>query len=449
MNARDANVKRAAGMMCAAAMAISPPVMGQTASDAVDSLNGSASVFGAVTHTRADTPTGRQNNTEPSAGVSGDIGGTMSSGANSLALRYGGRLETRRDLPTGDDTDTSSFNGASRYQYANPGGRMDFNLGHTVESVRNDTGFVLNTGDYETRNTLSAGTGLMFYPGELSSLRLSAQAGKSFGGGDLDESESWTAGADFSRRLSERSQATLSTRRSWSENQGVDTTIDNAELGYESALETGTFSMAAGASWSDTEFPGQQVTNESEALTGHLARTWVTPDTSSTIRYNRRLSDSTTDLSLNLPPELAFLPETVQLRDLVVSDSLLLSHTTARLCRICRFSVLAEGAMLESELSDAKTHEYRASMSLGMDVTRLHQLLVTYSWQADAGEDSGDVVQQTHRLNIAVTRRLSEDVRLGVELNQAWVRYEEPNQDQESYGLRVFLTRDFSLMARR
>lgn len=449
MIARDECLKWIGAALASGTLVLSMPAFGQPASDAVDSLNGSATVFGGVTHTRVDTATGRDSNTRPSAGVSGAIGGSMSSGANSLALRYGGTLETQRRLPTGDQTDSSSVTGAARYQYYNPGGRLDFNLGHSVQSVRNDTGFVLNVGAYETRNTLTAGTGLMFYPGDVTSLRLSAQAGQSYGAGDLNDNESWTAASELTRRLTERSLATLVARRSWSETRGIDTTIDNAELGYERQLETGSFSMAAGGSWSETEYPGQQITNESEAVTGHVARTWVTPDSSTAIRYNRRLSDSATDLSLNLPPELAFLPDTVQLRDLVVSDAVLVSHTTSRLCQICQVSVLAEAAMLESKLSDMKTHEYRASMTLDLDLTRVHQLLVTYSWQGDAGEDSGDVLEQTHRLDIAVTRRLAEDTHMGVELNQAWVRNKELNRDQEQYGLRVFLTRDFSLLARR
>ncbi len=449
MNARDDRFKRMGTVLAAGTLVLSAPVFAQSASDAVDSLYGSGTVFGGVTHTSIDTETGQDSDTEPSVGVSGAVGGSMRSGANSLNLRYGGTLETPRSSSSGDDTDSNSLTGAARYQYYNPGGLLDFNLGHSIESVRNDTGFVLNAGDYETRNTLSAGSGLMFYPGAVTSLRLSAQVGESFGDGALNDSESQTLTSELTRRLSERSLGTLIARRSWSETRGVDTTIDNAELGYQRELETGSFSMAAGASWSETEFPGQQVTNESDAVTGHVARNWVTPDTNTAVRYDRRLSDSATDLSLNLPVELSFLPDTVQLRDLVVSDSLLVSHSTSRLCQICRVSFMAEGAILESELYDTKTHEYRANMSLNVDLTRIHQLLVGYSWQGDAGEDSGNILQQTHRLDIAVTQRLAEDTRVGVELNQVWVRTNNQNQDEEQYGLRVFLTRDFNLMAKR
>lgn len=449
MNARDDSYRQVGCLLIAGSLAFSAPVLGQSASDAIDSVSGSASVFGGVVHTRLDTGTGEESNTKPSAGVSGDIGGSMSSGANNLDLRYGGRLTTRRSLPNGDQTDDSSITGASRYQYADPSSIMDFNLGHSVQSVRNDTGFVLNAGDYDTRHTVRGGAGLTFQPGEVTSLRLSGQAGKSFGSGDLEDEKSWTAGADLRRRLSARSTGLLTTRRSWSESQGVDTTIDNAELGYERQLETGWFSIAAGGSWSETEFPGDRVTNESEAVTGHVSRIWATTDSSTTVRYERRLSDSATDLSLDLPEELSFLPDTIQLQDLVTTDSVLVAHNTSRLCRICRFSMLAEASMLESELSDAKTHEYRTSLNLSVDITRVHEFLASYSWQAEAGEDSGDIQVQIHRLSLGVTRRLAEDVRLGLELNQAWLRDDQEGSDRDEYGLRVFLTRNFSLMERR
>ncbi|NWO05223.1 MAG: hypothetical protein HLX50_05845 [Alteromonadaceae bacterium] len=429
------------------------PAKAQTLSDSVQRLSGSGTVFGAVTHTRQDTDTGRESNTRPSLGVSGDIGGSLQRGANNLDLRYGGTLETQRDLPNGDQTDSSSISGAARYNYFNPGGRVDFNLGHTIESVREDTGFVLNSGDYDTRNTLSGGAGLNLYPGELSRVRLSAQAGKSFSSGELDEGESLTTEATYGRRLSERSEGTLTARRSWAEQeqeaQQQDTTIDTAELGYSRQLKNGRFSLAVGASQSETEFPGQAGEQEGDAMTGHLERIWSGPEASTTVRYNRRLSDSATELSLNLSPELSFLPDSVQLRDLVVSDSLLLAHSTDRLCSVCRFSVWAEAERLQSELNDAKTHEYRASMSLSMDMNRLNQLLISWGWQGDAGEDADDLTRYTHSLDLALTRRLDERLRVGVALNQTWVRDKDNNRDQEDYGLRLFLTRDFSLMARR
>jgi len=425
------------------------PALAQTVSDSVQNLSGAGTVFGAVTHTRMDTDTGTESNTKPSLGVSGDIGGDLRRGANSLALRYGGTLETERDLPNGEQTSSNAINGAARYDYFNPGGVLDMNLGHTIESVRNDTGYVLNSTDYDTRNTLTAGAGVRFYPGELTSFRVSAQAGKSFASDDLDDSESLTTEAILSRRLSERSEGSLTARRSWADEKRLDTTIDTAELGYARGLETGTFKVSVGGSWSETEFPDQRSTQDSDAMTGYIERIWLAPDSSTTVRYNRELSDSATELSLNLPPELAFLPDSVLLRDLVVRDSLLLAHSTDRLCGVCTFSVLAEGARLESQLNDATTHEYRTSVRLAMDLDRLHQLLVSWNWQADAGEDSSDLTAHTHILDIALSRRLTENVRFGGGLNLGWVRDDIEDRDQEDYGLRVFLTRDFNLMARR
>lgn len=448
MTFRDETRSLITGMLVIGAGVCAAPASGQELSDTLESVSGSASVYGEVVHTRIDTDSGSSSNTKPAAGVSGSLGGSFRSGANELALRYGGNLSTKRDLPTGDQTDSSSLSGASRYQYLDEANPLDFNLGHTIQSVRNNTGFLLNAGDYDTRNTLSAGAGLTFYPGDVSSLRLSTQAGKSYGSGDLENNESYTVSSAFSRRLTERSSATLTARRSWSENQGVDTTIDTAELGYSLSLENGFFSIGGGKSWSETEFPGQ-ATNDSDAMTGHLTRTWISPETSTSVQYNRRLSDSTTDLSLNLPPEFLFLPDTVQLRDLVVSDSVSVSHNTARLCDVCSFTVFGEAAQLDSQLSDTKTYEYSAAMNLGVDLTNLHQLQVSYGWQGDSGVDTGKLRAYTHRLNIGVTRRLAEDVRVGVQLRQTWVRRIDENRDEDQYGIRLFLTRDFSLTSRR
>jgi hypothetical protein len=308
---------------------------------------------------------------------------------------------------------------------------------------------VLNAGDYDTRNTLTGGAGLTLRPGAVSSVRLSGQAGKSYGSGGLDDSESRTAGVDFSRQLSERSSAGLSARRSWADEDGVDTTIDNAELNYTRNLESGFFSIGAGKSWSEADYPGQN-TIESDAFTGHLNRTWVDPESSTSLQYNRRLSDSTTDLSLNLPPQfLLYLPETIELRELVVSDAVLLTHTTSRVCDFCNLTAVAEVERLESEVSGAESYNYGASLNLGVDITNLHQLLVSYSWQADSGVDTGRVREHNHQLILGVTRRIAEDVRMGVELRNNWVRRKADSLDQDEYAVRLFVSRNFSLDNRR
>jgi hypothetical protein len=372
------------------------------------------------------------------------VGGRLESGANSLALQYGGTLETERDIGAGEQSDTSSVTGASRFSHFDPASRFDFNLGHTVSSVRNNTGFVVNPSSYDTQNTLSAGAGLRFFPGDLSTLRFSGQAGKSFGSGELGEEESFTASSEFSRRLSERSTGSVIGSRSWSDDDGVDITIDSAQLVYERLLENGSFSIGAGASKADTEFPDGTVT-ESDAGTGFLDRTWVASDWRTSVQYNRRLSDSATDLSLDFPEIFDFLPDTIRIRDLVVSDSVLVTHNTSRLCSACNLGVAAEAALLESQITGATTHEYSASVNLGIELTALQRLNFAYIWQGDAGEEAGTIVDQIHRFNTSWTRQLAEDTSFSVQLNQSYLRSRLARNDQEQFVLRLVLTKGFSL----
>ncbi|SHK45829.1 hypothetical protein SAMN05216369_2130 [Marinobacter antarcticus] len=421
----------------------------QSLSESVKTLSGSASVFTGVTHTRTDQGTSTDTNTEPSVGLSGQVGGTLERGANSLALQYGGTLETSRDTAGGDQTDNSSITGASRYTHFDPSSRFDFNLGHTVSSVRNDTGFVVNPSSYDTQNTLSAGAGLRFYPGELSTLRFSAQAGRSFGKDSLNDQESYTATSEFSRRLSERSTGSLNVSRSWSDERGTDITIDSAQLVYNLQMESGYFSIGAGGSNADTEYTGG-TTSQYDAVTGFVERGWVTSDWRTSIKYERSMSDSATDLSLNLPPVFSFLPDTVKLRDLSVVDSLLITHNTQQVCDVCNLGVYAEGSILESQLSGATTHEYRVGVDLGFQLTALQRLNFGYSWQGDADEDASVIVDQIHRFTTAWTRQLAENTSFGVEFRQSYLRSKlAARSDQDQFELRFVLSRGFALSGLR
>tara|TARA_R110002095_G_scaffold16278_2_gene19549 strand:+ start:2587 stop:3942 length:1356 start_codon:yes stop_codon:yes gene_type:complete len=423
-------------------------VTAQSFSDNIQTLSGSASVFTGVTHTRTDRGTSTDTNTEPSVGLSGQVGGTLEKGANALALQYGGTLETSRDTASGDQTDNSSITGASRYTHYDPGSRFDFNLGHTVSSVRNDTGFVVNPSSYDTRNTLSAGAGLRFYPGELSTLRLSSQAGRSFGKNELNDQESYTVASEFSRRLSERSTGSLNVSRSWSDERGTDITIDSAQLVYSLQMESGYFSIGAGGSRADTEFTSG-TTSEYDAATGFVERAWVTTDWGTSVKYDRSLSDSATDLSLNLPPGFSFLPDTVRLRDLVVSDSLLITHNNQFVCDACNLGVYAEGSILDSQAAGATTHEYRAGINLGFQLTALQRLNFGYSWEGDAGEDANIIDDQIHRFNTSWTRELAENTTFGVQFNQSYLRSRLVRNDQDQFELRFVLTRGFAMTGQR
>lgn len=421
------------------------PAAAQDLADNVTEISGAGSLFTALTHTRIDQGTDTDTNTEPSLGLSGNVGGQLLSGANTLVLQYGGTFETERDLGNGEQTENSSIVGVSRYAHFDPGSRFDFNLGHTISSVRNDTGFVVNPSDYDTQNTLNAGAGVRFFPGELSTLRFSGEAGKSFGSGQLNDLESFTAASEFSRRLSGRSSGGINVSRSWSTDDDIDITIDSAQLVYSSLLEHGIFRVGAGASQADAEYPGGLVT-ESEAVIGFLQRTWVSADWQTSFEYNRRLSDSATDLSLEQPADIEFIPDTIRIRDLVVSDSILLSHNNARLCSACYLGLAAEAAILESENTGATTHEYFARADLGYQLTSLQRLVFAYRWQGDAGEDAGTVIDQIHRFNISWIRQLAEDTAFSVEFDQAYLRSRLERNDEDQFVLRFRLSKGFSLL---
>lgn len=420
----------------------------QSLSDDINTLTGSASVFTGVTHTRTDRGSYTDTNTEPGIGVSGSVGGTLERGANALALQYGGKLETRRATARGEQTDSSSITGASRYTHRDPGSRFDFNLGHTVNSVRNNTGFVVNPSSYNTQNSLSTGAGLRFYPGELTTLRFFGQAGRTFGEDTLNDQKSVTAGGELSRRLSERSTGSLNLSRSWSEERRTDITIDSAQLAYSLQMENGSFSIGAGGSKATSEYPDGTV-NESEAVTGFLTRSWVTTDWRTSVKYDRSMSDSATDLSLNLPPVFSFLPDTVRLQDLVVTDSLLITHNNHKVCGACDLGVYAEGSILNSQLSGETTHEFRGGINLGVQLTSLQRLTFGYSWQGEAEQSADTIIEQIHRFTTGWTRQLAEQTTFGVELNQSFLRSRQARSDQEQFELRFVLTHGFALSGQR
>lgn len=409
-------------------------------SDNISQLAGSASVFTGVSHTRTDLA----NDTEPSIGLSGRLGGTLESGANSLVLQYGGTLENSQDTAGIDGSDNSYISGAARYTYFDPASRLDFNLGHSVRSVRGSSGFNVNQSGYDTQQTLNGGAGLSFYPGELTTLRFSGRAGQSFGDGSVDDQESYTVGSDLSRRLSERSTGGINVSRSWSDERDTDVTIDTAQLVYSLQTENGYLSVGAGGSKADTEYAGG-TSSESEAITGFAERAWVDSSSRTALKYNRSMSDSATDLSLNLPPEFSLLPDSIRLRDLVVKDSLLLSHNSQKVCDSCDLGVYVEGAVLESQVTDETSHEYRAGVNLGLQLTALQRLNFGYRWEGDADRSASNIIDQIHRLNTSWMRNIAENTTFGVEFNQAFRRSGSARGNQEEYELLLVLRHGFSL----
>ncbi|ONF45430.1 hypothetical protein BTO32_02960 [Marinobacter lutaoensis] len=448
VNIRLFGVRKALMLLGAGWVMAPAAAAAQGLEDQIRSITGTGSVFTSVTHTEVDRGSSTDSTTEPSLGVSGNVAGELNSGANNLQLQYGGSLETSRDLPSGDQTENSAIRGAARFTYFDPTQPVDFNLGHTVQSVRNNTGFVVDPANYDTRNELTAGAGVRVYPGELSYLRLSAQAGQSFGGGTLNDDRSETLSGQFVRRLDERSEGSLNASRSWSETTDYDLTIDTVQVVYQRRTESGFLRGGVGQSQGTTEFrDGGDI--DSDAVTGFLERGWQTDEATTRFRYERRLSDSAAELSLNEQPVFGFLEDTVRTHDLVVSDSVLVSHDTRNLCDACTFGVGLEASVLESELIGATTHEYRGRIGLGIQLTGIERVYFDYDWQADAGEN-GDVIQeQVHRFTMGWSRLLAENTTFGVELFQSYLNSRLDRPDEDEYALRFVLTRGFSLQGVR
>jgi hypothetical protein len=306
----------------------------------------------------------------------------------------------------------------------------------------------VDSSSYDTQNTLSAGAGLRFYPGELTTLRFTGQAGRSFGDESVNDEESYTAGSELSRRLNERSIGSLNLSRSWADDGGTDVTTDSAQLVYRLQLEAGYFNIGAGGSQAETEYTDGTI-SQNDAVTGFVERAWVASNWRTSVKFDRSLSDSATDLSLNLSPVFSFLPDTVRLQDQVVKDSLLFTHNNQQVCNACDLGIYAEGAILEGQISSATTHEYRAGVNLGFQLTSLQRLNFGYSWEADADEDAATIVDQIHRFNTSWTRQIADNTTFGVELNQSYLLSNAVRNDESQFELRLVLSHGFSLTGAR
>lgn len=423
---------------------LAPGAVAQGLEDQVQALSASVSVFTSVTHTVVDDGSSDESTTEPGIGIRGSVAGELDSGPSNLQLQYAGTVETSRDRPSGGHTDNSSVRGAARYRWFDPESPVDFNLGHAVQSVRNNTGFVVDPASYDTRNELTAGAGVRVYPGELSYLRLSAQAGRSFGDDTLNDDRSETVATEFVRLLGERSDATLLASRSWSETTTYDLTIDTLQAIFRHRTESGFFRAGLGQSWATTEFSDSSEI-DGDAVTGFVERSWEGPESTYRLRYERRLSDSAADLSQNRDPAFGFLDETVRTHDLVVSDSVLATYDTSSLCDFCTLGLGLEAAVLESELTGATTHEYRGRAGLGLQLTGIERVYFSYDWQGDAGEKADVIDEQIHRFIIGWNRLLAEETTFGVEFYQSYLNSRLNRPDEDEYGLRLVLTWGVSL----
>lgn len=424
------------------------PVQAQTVSDRVTEYSASASIFTEVANTRTDVDSVVDSDTETSLGLAGSLGGNMQSGASALEALYTGNFRTTRDSSTKEYNENSFVTGVSRFTHIDPGSRFDFEAGHTVRTVRSEAGFLVDPTDYDTQNAIHAGGGVRFFPGDLSTLRLSGQAARTFEEESRNDSELLSAGAELSRRLSERSLGSVTGRRTRSEERIRKVTVDSAQLGYSYSLEHGLFAMGAGISQAETEFLAQDTFFESEAVTGYMSRSWASPESTTEVRYDRSLSSTALDLVFNFPEVGELTPGTVRFTDLSVEDSVMLTHSTTRICSNCDLAFLLGASLLESEETGATTHEYRSGLEFGIQITSLQRVNLGYSWAADAGKDADTLLAQIHQLRVGWSRRLTERTSVSVQASHAHSESRLGEPDKDRFVLRLALTHGIHVTGR-
>lgn len=132
----------------------------------------------------------------------------------------------------------------------------------------------------------------------------------------------------------------------------------------------------------------------------------------------------------------------------MVSDSLSASHSTDLLCDACTLNLAAEAALLKSQLSGDQTHEYRSSISLGVQLTDLQRISFGYSWLGDAQDEAGTIVDQIHRFDTRWSRQLAENTQFAVVFSQSYLRNDLGRDDRDQYVIRLELTHGFALTSR-
>ena len=419
---------RWAGLSCALLVAASSFASAQ--SDTPATYNASVSVFSGVTHTRV----GERQDTTGSLGIQGAAGGRVSSGAHALTGRYSATAETRRQDLVGDNNDSINLVGASRYDFGYPAGRFDFNAGHTVRGVRNDTGFLVDLQSYDVQHAVNAGFGLNFWPTNLTTLRLSGQTARTFEEKGREDGESYSAQAALTRRWSQRTTIGATVGSNWSGRNSEDTTVDTAQLTFEQRLSNGSFSLAAGQS------RARQRELEVETTTGNARRTWSSSQTTSAVYYDRSVSSTVLDLALGpLPAELADLglPESIRIQELNLRETVGATVSTRRFCSLCRVSFLAEASSLEAQRQQLQSYEYRGRLGLSVDATPDQTVDLSYSWQGDAADKASELTDQVHRVGLGWRRTLTEHASVSASASQGFTRGET---NREQFAARLSFT---------
>lgn len=392
------------------------------------SFSASTTIFSEVAHTRRDG----SSDTRLEGGIRGDVGAVVQSGAHNFNARYGIEIETQQSSLARDDDDQVSFYGSSRYNFFRPGGRFDANAGHSIRSVRNETGFAITPSDYRTQNALSAGTGITMYPGALTSFRVGGQAAHTWEEGDLEDGETATLSARLTRQVSERSQLFLDGGRSWEERGPTSLTLDNITTGLESRLENGTLSVTVGVSRAeDDDF-------ENDAVIGSVNRTWTTDWSSTHLSAERSQTSTLLDLALSPIPELGIEDEfSIRMQGLHVRNSVGLTHTNQRFCDLCTVRLVLRGTQRENVQTDEKDYEYLAGTGLTIAMDTLQTLALDYRWQGDAFTDRTTIDDEVHRLFVTWRREVTELAAFGVTAGTDLTRGMD---DRERHYVRLFFT---------
>ncbi len=400
-----------------------------TASAAESAYTATTTLFSDLTHTQAD----ERSDTRGGLGVRGDVGAQLKSGAHSFDARYGATVETERsDLETRQNDDSFSIRGASRYDFFEPGNRFDFNAGHTIRSVRNDTGFAIDSTEYDTQNAVSAGGGVWFYPSAVTNVRLSGQAGKTWEENERPDGESAMVAAALIRRATERSNVTLNASRSWEKKDPNDITLDAATIGMDTRYESGTFAMSIGQSRAESD------DFESDAVVGSISRDWLTDWTSTRISYDRSQTSDLLDLALAPIPEFGIEDEfSIRVQGLTIRDTVNFVHSTRRVCDLCTVRLLAQSTEEEEVSTGDETWEYLAGVGLGLAVDELKTVDFDYLWQGDAFSDRSSIDDEIHRFIVTYRHQLTELVTWGTSFDTAVTR---GTSDRERYRARVFVT---------
>ena len=432
------------GLIFVALMSPLSQAFAQALEENLARVEGNASVFTALTHNRVDEPAGTERETEGRLGLEGSVAGEWVSGGNSALLDYSARAETSRNSDIGSGGDNSTITGLSRFSHADPSSPLEFNAGHTVRTVRNNTGFLIDPTNYDTQNVINAGAGLRLEPGALTTVRVSADGARAYGDSDEGDTDSYNAKATLQRKLSERSFGLVNGSRSWSDEGATEVTIDAYQVGYRSIDEFGTFSIGGGVSEAETEFTSGPVT-KSDGVTAYLTKDWVTMDWTTSFSYNRTLSDSAIDLVLN-PETPDGFSSNVRLTEVVLSDRFDLRHTRRALCDVCDFSMQVSGEIRESQATGETTNQLGAGWDLGIQIANLQRLEFRYIWQAETEENASEIQEQVHRFNSRWVRQLAEFTSFSVEFNQAYLRSKRERPDEDEFELRLVLSHGFSLI---